>query len=74
MYPSLFPSAGNTLRLSMLAHVNVPRACPVVDSNDAAAAVSAKEKLWNHLLKNAYVAHCFPPEKVRLYICICVYR
>ena len=74
------PALGNVstpagmLRLAMLPHVAVPRACPVASAPERAAiAASAhagrgrgsklggKARLWKHLLDSSTVLHCFPP-------------
>ena len=60
------------LRLVMLAHSVVPRACPVLSSAEmqSLAAVRAqrarrplggKARLWQRLRASAHVLHCFPP-------------
>ena len=58
------------LRLTMLAHALVPRACPVLSAverasmsaaaqSSAARPVRGKAKLWRSLLHSAFVVHCF---------------
>lgn len=60
-----------SIRLKMLPHGVVPRACPVLNAAERAAiAPSAargakplrgKALLWKHLLDTSSVLHCFPP-------------
>ena len=50
------------LRLTMLPHALVPRACPVVKASDAATRAGRnKLALWKSVLTTATVLHCFPP-------------
>jgi hypothetical protein len=59
------------LRLVMLAHSVVPRACPTlsdaemlaITSSRPGAGLRGKAGLWRGLLETSYVLHCFPPEK-----------
>lgn len=62
---------GQTLRLVMLPHRVVPRACPVLSNAENRAVSGAarerapklrgKAKFWWGLLQSAFVLHCFPP-------------
>ena len=61
------------IRVVMLAHCIVPRACPVLSPAELRSLAPAgtyerqprrpngKAKLWRRLLDTAYVLHCFPP-------------
>ena len=59
------------LRIEMLAHPIVPRACPVLSPSELADLERAssspsrrprgKARFWASLLQSAYVLHCFPP-------------
>ena len=63
------------IRVVMLAHCIVPRACPVLSPAELRSLAPAgtyerrprrpngKAKFWKRLLDTAYVLHCFPPEK-----------
>jgi len=55
------PPPDSQLRLVMLPHAHVPRACPVVQAKDHAAARSAKTRLFAEMVATSYVLHCFPP-------------
>ena len=53
------------LRLTMLPHALVPRACPVVKASDEATRAGRnKLALWKSVLTTATVLHCFPPESM----------
>ena len=50
------------LRLTMLPHALVPRACLIVKASDAATRAGRnKLALWKSVLTTATVLHCFPP-------------
>ncbi len=59
------------IRLRMLPHVLVPRACPVLSERELAQAragasgtrLRGRAKFWAHLRREAYALHCFPPEE-----------
>ena len=58
------------LRLVLLAHNAVPRACPMLSADETAKLQSGgklkgKARYWRMLLISASVLHCFPPEKAR---------
>jgi hypothetical protein len=58
-----------TVRVAMLAHAIIPRACPVLSATELTSVERARpgERLhgkahwWRVLLQNAVVLHCFPP-------------
>jgi hypothetical protein len=58
-----------TVRVAMLAHAIIPRACPVLSTTELTSVERARpgERLhgkahwWRVLLQNAVVLHCFPP-------------
>ena len=71
---STFRGTANTpdgrLRVALLAHGVIPRACPVLSPTElakldaarsAGVKVHGKAHLWQSLLASASVIHCFPP-------------
>ena len=58
---------GGSLRLKMLPHRVVPRACPVLSPSElrgvlrGEAKLKGKARYWRGLLESAVALHCFPP-------------
>jgi len=58
-----------SLRVALLAHATVPRACPVLSEEELQRlrraqqheTLAGKPRLWRSLLRTAVVLHCFPP-------------
>ena len=59
-------TAKGQLRIAMLAHGVVPRACPVLSAAELSTLrggrrLRGKARWWQSLLRSAHVLHCFPP-------------